>query len=697
MEESEALSVSNSGSTGRQLPQESSSSQRELTSTDEEPPVKKKRKLSEIRGSSGVRFNASWNLPPHIESSTKGGKFAHCRLCNSHFGISHGGFNDVTRHVNGSGHVQRVKEIQNVSTIATAVASAQSHSNADMSKSVVSAEIMMCQFIAMHNRPFQTADHLSDLFKSMCPDSKVASALSCKHNKTKAIICDAIDPHLKKPVLDVVRSSPFNLLCDESNERGDSVKLLTVLVRLFESDNANISTRHLNTIGITDLTANGIFSGLEEVLQKYDLSFDNMVSFTSDTCNVMKGTRGGVIAKLSAKQPKVFDIHCICHVVSLCLKAAVKAIPMKVDDLLVDIYYHFHHSVKRVASLVEYTEFCSTEFKSVLKHRETRWLSLGQAIQRTLHLWEPLCSYFHSHPHVEKAGKVRTISRLLSDPMSKLWLLFLANVLPVFDKFNKFFQTSSTSTIHKVLGECERLLKTVLSFFIDSKTIKENLTDLTKLDYCDSSKQLSNEEIFVGDDTTALTTHLEDNEGESIQRIFFPYVVEFFEKFLKKLIKVFDFKSQRLHALGLLDPAKSVTMPGSVFDLIEDNFSIDFDKSLTKLEYREFVCDDEVSFLVNVHSLKSPMGSPKYENLSLLALNLLAISTSNANSERVFSLVRRIKTDFRASLSPETVSALIGCHFNKTSQCCELSKFDEELIIQAKHCTHQRNLSYGSK
>jgi hypothetical protein len=62
MEESEALSVSNSGSTGRQLPQESSSSQRELTSTDEEPPVKKKRKLSEIRGSSGVRFKASWNL-----------------------------------------------------------------------------------------------------------------------------------------------------------------------------------------------------------------------------------------------------------------------------------------------------------------------------------------------------------------------------------------------------------------------------------------------------------------------------------------------------------------------------------------------------------------------------------------------------------------------------------------------------------
>ena len=75
-----------------------------------------------------------------------------------------------------------------------------------------------------------------------------------------------------------------------------------------------------------------------------------MVSFTSDTCNVIKGARGGVIAKLRTKQPKVLDIHCISHVVNLCVKTAVKAIPR----LIRAIYYHFHHSVKRVASLCEY-------------------------------------------------------------------------------------------------------------------------------------------------------------------------------------------------------------------------------------------------------------------------------------------------------------------------------------------------------
>ena len=152
----------------------------------------------------------------------------------------------------------------------TSIASAFSQHHADTS---AKAEIMMSQFIATHNLPFETANYLSDLVSAMFPDSKIAAGISCKHTKIKAIICDATELHLKKPVIDVPQALPFNLLCDESNERGDSVKLLTIFVRVFQSDNATVVTRHLDMIGITDLSAEGIFSGLEETLQKYHLPF----------------------------------------------------------------------------------------------------------------------------------------------------------------------------------------------------------------------------------------------------------------------------------------------------------------------------------------------------------------------------------------------------------------------------------------
>lgn len=232
------------------------------TSADEQPPLRKKKRYSESKGG---RFKASWTLPPHIEASTKGDKFANCRLCNSHFSVSHGGFNNITRHVKGAGHLQRLKDAQSTGTITSAFASVEA--NAVLNQKVISAEIMMCQFIAMHNLSFLTADHLSGLVSSMFPDSKIASGFACKHTKTKAIICDAIDPHFKKSVLNVARSSPFNL-CDESNERGNSVKLLTILIRLFEPQNASISTRHLDTIGITELTAEGTFPAWMKLYQK---------------------------------------------------------------------------------------------------------------------------------------------------------------------------------------------------------------------------------------------------------------------------------------------------------------------------------------------------------------------------------------------------------------------------------------------
>lgn len=160
---------------------------------------------------------------------------------------------------------------------------------------VLSAEIKMTQLIAVHNLPFQAADHLSDLFKSMFPDSAIASDLTCKCTKTKAIKCDALDPHMKSTVIDIVKSTAFSLLCDESNDRGDSVKLLMLLVRFFDPVREIVVTRHLDTVGITDLSAEGIFTALAETVQKYNLQFSNLLSFVSDTCNVMKGARGGVV------------------------------------------------------------------------------------------------------------------------------------------------------------------------------------------------------------------------------------------------------------------------------------------------------------------------------------------------------------------------------------------------------------------
>ena len=55
-------------------------------------------------------------------------------------------------------------------------------------------------------------------------------------------------------------------MCDESNDKGDQCKLLTILVRLYDSTTESVVTRHLDTVSITDFTAEG---ALKDTIQKF--------------------------------------------------------------------------------------------------------------------------------------------------------------------------------------------------------------------------------------------------------------------------------------------------------------------------------------------------------------------------------------------------------------------------------------------
>ena len=78
----------------------------------------------------------------------------------------------------------------------------------------------------------------------------------------------------------------------------------------------------------TNFTAEGIFSALKDTMESNDLCSTRLLSFTSDNCSVMKGVCNGVIAKLQLTQPKIFDVLCIFHLFSFCIKSAVEALPI---------------------------------------------------------------------------------------------------------------------------------------------------------------------------------------------------------------------------------------------------------------------------------------------------------------------------------------------------------------------------------
>ena len=90
----------------------------------------------------------------------------------------------------------------------------------------------------------------------------------------------------------------------------------------------------------------------------------------------------------------------------------------------------------------------------------------------------------------------------------------------------------------------------------------------------------------------------------------------------------------------------------------------------------------------------------KLPNLSKVALSLLTIPHSNAAEERVFSLVRKNKTDFRANLDLETsLSSIITIKMNRPAslQACHQFKPTKELLKKCKAACRVYNRAHTSQ
>ena len=80
----------------------------------------------------------------------------------------------------------------------------------------------------------------------------------------------------------------------------------------------------------------------------------------------------------------------------------------------------------------------------------------------------------------------------------------------------------------------------------------------------------------------------------------------------------------------------------------------------------------------------------RFGNLSLLCKTLLVLPHSNADPERLFSMVRKVETEQRGSLQPSTVQDLISVKMNTDPfyfDCHQL--FTSELLRSAKSAQPQ--------
>ena len=205
-------------------------------------------------------------------------------------------------------------------------------------------------------------------------------------------------------------------------------------------------------------------------------------------------SRNSVLTRLKAKQPSLVYFHCNCHVAALIANHACGVLPNYLEDLTVQIWYYFQKSPKRQRTFEEFQAFVHCKPHKLLKAAQTRWLSLEVCVDRLLEQYEALLSYFRSTD--DRSATVQRITSSLENPLSKLYLMFLSDALPVINVFNKTMQMQAP-TMHFLHHAVQAFMKKILLRFLLPRSVQSSPCHTIDLE--DASIYMPFDQVFVGE------------------------------------------------------------------------------------------------------------------------------------------------------------------------------------------------------
>lgn len=287
----------------------------------------------------------------------------------------------------------------------------------------------------------------------------------------------------------------------------------------------------------------------------------------------------------------------------------------------------------------------------------------------------------------------------LSSSVNKAFCLFLLHVTPSFEKTNTMLQCSSPQ-IHNLRTLLFDLLKELLAKFVKPAALKN--VQLDEVKYNSIQNQRQDSEIVIGSQTSRIVNEL----GEDEKKVFFSSVRKYFTTACDYIVCKFPLKNEVLEkaevaAIEKIENAKfsDVTFFTDRFPFIlstKDNETRDMaidelQKQFTLLQLenvsslvkKEDTVDVKWSTVGNITGID---GHKKYDRLSKVMLSVLTIPHSNAECERVFSLITKNKTKFRSQLSHKCLESMCVMKCNQSGVCYE-QNFSESFLVKAKKAT----------
>ncbi|XP_050063107.1 uncharacterized protein LOC114121778 [Aphis gossypii] len=379
----------------------------------------------------------------------------------------------------------------------------------------------------------------------------------------------------------------------------------------------------------------------------------------------MMGEHNSVASRLRDSCPGIFIMKCVCHSAHLCVSEACKYLPRSCEDLARNIYNFLKSSSKHQSELVQFQRFMDIEPHKILHPSQTRWLSLGAVVSRLLEQWEALKLYFTDAYLAQRLIATVQIYHNLNDPFMKLFYYFLDWILPMFNKFNSFFQTKEVvvNDLHEMIVE---LYTEILQCFLKKDYVFR--TPLNDINPKNGQYQLINSQLYLGINVLRHKEKAEIVNDPSRLKDFYEKCRQFLQSATVEIKKRYNMSDPVLSKLKMLKPINAISLsfrdetPSLMPRILpEDNTQLmqSIDSQWRRLPLTLVGLKDYIDIKYPDFFWSAVKHIGDYGELADFALSVLSLPHANADCERVFSTVNCMKTKLRNKLNTDTINGAL--------------------------------------
>ena len=226
-------------------------------------------------------------------------------------------------------------------------------------------------------------------------------------------------------------------------------------------------------------TADDLVDNFFEFVKDLGLELNLLLALGFDGPNVNKSFKSKLIKELQKRGATNFlDVGtCSLHIANNAFLEGIKCLKdnIDVDQFAIDLHFFFKLSAARREDYREVSQLTDVTSQYVIKHCQTRWLSLDKGLVRIIEQYENLKDYFlKSLPTtpafkgkrgINQTERYQRIKNVLTSKTALAYVSFIVHVCQDFKEFVVPLQ-STDPKIHVLYTKCVKLVKDVLSKFV---------------------------------------------------------------------------------------------------------------------------------------------------------------------------------------------------------------------------------------